>query len=209
MAHEHYHDVDLANAAPSLLAGHAVRLGIAAPTLRNYGADREAVLAELMERHTVDRGVAKKLVLLVLNFGDYHRAFEAEAHRNSYDNPDELAANLVHAKAGDPVLDALKAECRQLYRELRDEAPGLHAMCAQAGGNVEGRFMAHLYFEHEARVLEVMNAFFASRGFTVGTLVFDGLMVERDKHRSPDTLLRALRECEHEVQRTTGFSVLL
>jgi len=87
-----YHDIDMVNAAPTLLVGHCDRLGMAAPTLRRYVSEREVVLEELMGRHSIDRATAKKLVLLVLNFGNYHRQFEDVAHR---DDPAELAAGLA------------------------------------------------------------------------------------------------------------------
>jgi hypothetical protein len=86
-----YHDIDMVNAAPTLLVGHCDRLGMAAPTLRRYVSEREVVLEELMGRHSIDRATAKKLVLLVLNFGNYHRQFEDVAHR---DDPAEHVAIL-------------------------------------------------------------------------------------------------------------------
>jgi hypothetical protein len=94
----------------------------------------------------------------------------------------------VHAQR-DPTLDALKTESLALNRVLRDEdgsSKELHDVCSKSGGNVSGRFMAHLYFRHEARVLECMNAFFGSRGFAVGVLVFDGLMIERRYHHAAE-----------------------
>ena len=78
-------------------------------------------------------------------------------------------------------------------------------MCAKGGGNVRGRFMAHLYFLHEAKVLECIDAFFASQGYVSGTLVFDGLLIERqDRDLEP-----ILRECEQAVERVTGFRIAL
>jgi hypothetical protein len=200
VADNRYHDIDVVNAAPTILVGHCDRLGMAAPTLRSYVADRESVLKTLMERHDIDRGTAKKLVLLVINFGSYHREFAA---RQQTANKSEMAASL-HADSSD--LDALRAETLALYDVLRDENKELHAVCAKGGGNIRGRFMAHLYFSHEARVLECMNAFFTAQGYTVGVLVFDGLMIERKGDGALESLLRA---CESDVKRITGLDVKL
>eukprot|EP00038_Savillea_parva_P005524 m.157150 g.157150 ORF g.157150 m.157150 type:complete len:261 (-) comp11727_c0_seq4:3717-4499(-) len=168
------------------------------------------MLAELVERHCIDRAAAKALVLRVLFNGSYQRAYEDEAHRAHYDDPAEHAAAIAGAKAVyDTALNGLQRECNTLYSLLRNERPDLHAMCERKAGNVQGRFMAHVYFEDEARVLAVAESFFEARGFTVGALVFDGLMVERAEGRDAATLERALRECEGDIQHATDFEVRL
>jgi hypothetical protein len=200
----------MVNALPSFLLSHCVHLHIVAPTLLRYVCEREQVLHDMMERHGITRSVAKTTVLLTLNFGDYHKAFDAEVHWYRYSDPAELAKAQALAQQPDPILDALRAECTRIYHVLRgeEENTALHAMCKEAGGNVVGRFMAHVYFKHEAQVLHCIQGVLTARGFTVGTLIFDGLLVEKTAGDEA-ALLRVLHECEQTVRDRLGFAIAL
>ena len=120
----------------------------------------------------------------------------------------EVAATPVHAKQPDPELDTLRDECKTICSALKGEQVNreLVDMCVAQGGNVNGRVMAHIYFRAEAKILETMNSFFEARGFVVGVLTFDGLMIERRADGDPATILQ---ECESEVKDRTGFDIRL
>ena len=129
VAGKRYHDVDLVNAEPTLLLGLAADVEV--PALHHYVTEREAVLAELIERNGIDRATAKKAVIATLNFGDYHRVIEKEDD--------------------DAFLESLQGARGKLCRYLMAVEPALYAACSKEDGNVRGRFMAHVYLNSSMR----------------------------------------------------------
>ena len=67
-----YYDVDIANCHPKILLGVAKRLGVSAPALERYTsskANREAILESVGAHYGCTRGLAKQLILMMINTG--------------------------------------------------------------------------------------------------------------------------------------------
>lgn len=176
-----YHDIDMSNAYPRVLLYLAAT--VATPNLKRYVEHREDVLKNLMNEFRVERGIAKKLILLTINFGDYHHAFAD----NSYvEDSDEAEARLhfdQHNKS--TFLEQLKIESNTVFNSLKDSSiyKSLYDACAtkckeKNKKNVAGCFMSHVYFRHEAEILKEMTKVFSAKGYEVGCLIFDGMLIQ-------------------------------
>ena len=65
---------------------------------------------------------------------------------------------------------------------------------------------SHCIFELEDKVLGVIDAYFQENGWTVASLIFDGVHVE---HRSDANLEEAMRGAEMRVKTELGYSIKL
>jgi hypothetical protein len=68
-----YHDIDIVNAAPTILAQALLAAGIECPQLCHYVSHRDEWLRLLMESCGVDKGKAKALVRSLVHNGSHGR----------------------------------------------------------------------------------------------------------------------------------------
>lgn len=201
IANGEYHDIDMANCYPRILLDLAQKNNVSMQRLNHYIHNRESVLEELMDRHTVPREIAKKMVLLTINFGDYFQVFSDALQVQSQT---DVQGQLALRNMNDKFLTDLKIESNRLYELLKsqDEYKELHEMCEKTQKrNIAGCFMAHVYFRHEGVILHKIQQVLISNGYTVGSLIFDGMLVQR---RSPPKALRERREQFDRMNRPLG-----
>lgn len=183
LARDLYHDVDMVNAAPCILAQLCALHGVACPALRDYVARRDACLQELMDCGGLIRSDAKKVILSILNGG-----------HADYGNLARKPAWLV-----------------KLYEECRTTAARLSACYPEElafrrhikKGNYEASTVNSVVCEIECRCLMAAVDFLESRGFRPDALVFDGLMVRKDRPLDRELLA----EMSATVERVTGFAI--
>jgi hypothetical protein len=180
---DYYHDIDIVNAQPVLMSQLAASVGFDTPRLDFYVSDREAVLAALMEKMNCNREDAKEAVLKVMYGG-----------------------------ASEHLVD-LRNELREFAKALRVR-PDYQALwtiaekkAASEDKSKYGVFLALAAQTLERDCMVALKSAFESRGWTVGVLVYDGIMVEkRDGHSITAELLQAI---EAEVKAVTGYKVAI
>ena len=196
-AHDTYHDIDISNCFPSLLLQVAQQQGLECPPLKRYVEHRDAVFRQVQaewgtgRRPPLSREVLKRCFLVSLHNGDYRR-------------------NCTKGSSL-PTLDAFHAALRALGTQLVRKAAlaDLVARLRQREDkpNKEGTFISWVCQRVENTIIQELKAFFESVGRTVGVLVFDGLMLERE---GPGELPQELlRRAERYIKERTGYAVLL
>ncbi|PNH06464.1 putative helicase [Tetrabaena socialis] len=206
---ELYHDVDMVNSQPTLCLQYFSARSLPTTYLGEYVRDRASRLREVQEAMRVDREAAKGLFLRLM-FGGSPRSWCTEYGR--LDEADQLPA---FVRAYQRELHANMAA----VLKLPENAAYLDHARARASGRATANWTHHhlqasafsyLCQDLERRCLDALRAAVAAEGWTVGSLIHDGLMVRRRRDRTQEPLDAAvLRVWEAAINTSTGFSVLL
>ena len=207
---EYYHDVDMSNAAPRILAQivkkyvredeqHKYKL------LFKYAKNRDGVFAEVKQSLPTDHPFRSKdkplktLFLKVLHGGKC---------------TDEQSRLM-------PLVSEFEDTCKRVFQTLKDHSHfnEIYQEVAQnqKKTNKIGTFLARVWQREENRILRALKEFFENKEgkfehvpCDVGVLVFDGLMVKRRLEGSKEGLdLGLLEKAKNYAERKTGFSMPL
>jgi hypothetical protein len=100
--------------------------------------------------------------------------------------------------------------------EANGDTPSKNPPVSFSNAAIERSAFSHVMFELEDQVLDVIDTFFQDQGWTVGTLIYDGMHIQ---HRQGDTqdsttsrwtdLEWDMRGAEAEVERKLGYRIAL
>lgn len=174
-----YHDVDMVNCQPTLLANLASHYDRRLPVLDLYVSRREEFLAELMSMMDCSRAAAKAEVLKVF-FG---------------------GATSIS------ILRSLQSEIREfaLFLASTDEWSDVYSVASKDERIYS--FMSHVLGTEERRCLLAMDTYLTGKGWNADVFAYDGLMVRKrgDAEMTPELLA----ELETAVHTATGYSIKL
>ena len=194
IGHKYYHDIDMANAFPSIFSQivHKAGLGMTDDyrIIEQYASERATVFQMAREQQSapITDEVLKELFLIALH--------------NGYKGSNPIVKDFAMA---------VLMTAHQLSDKKQEHMNIYSAICQDPKKtNKIGTFVSHICQAVECKALLAMHEFFKNSGYTVGTLVFDGLMVER-KEPEDDTALPAdlLREAEKYIFDQTQFVIKL
>ena len=182
LAERYYWDIDIVNAQPTLLVQYCEERGWMCNALKRYVANRDEVLAELMETLSIPKWEAKEKVVSLL-FGA---------------SPTGLTTFLV---------DELAPELRLIMKNVW-EANQTHLGFLKNKENKLGKAMAYVLQTEERRCLLAMDRAFGRRGRSLDVLIHDGGLVRKKEGESamPSALLR---EVEKDVKTEVGYTINL
>ena len=172
-------DIDLANAHPVLLQNICVDNDIYCAALKNYVADRENILASIMEDDNISRDKAKEKVLIATNTNKHIKT------KNTF-----LGNYSREIKTIQKVLMATPA-FKYLIKFANDKK-----------GNIQGSFINHVLCVEEDKVLMLIKEKCEENGLEPFALMFDGLMVYGDITEG------FLKIIEDFIMEKTGFSCI-
>lgn len=203
LSHEYYHDYDIVNAAPILLAQIIKKEGLTVPhELVLYNTNREAIFSRYRGR--IDLGEVKKAFLKVIHMGG-----ETDTIRETGDLKRSLRATLLALSRLNEKYKALYDRCREAcekdskkkkYSYLKDKE------YAKVTTSL-GKFCAAVWQREEHRILMTMREYFASIGYPLKHMVlcFDGLMVEKKEEGHPNVV--DFDALSTYINEKTGFMV--
>jgi hypothetical protein len=192
-----YHDLDMANCHPVILAQVAGRAGCDIPELTRYVAQREVVLCEIKNYYGCTRAAAKELILRLCNGGGtkaWHGDFQV-ARKETMELITDLIEELTLARDSiimvHPVVHDVLADINLRTHKKK---------------NLWSAFSWSMH-QIECEILDTIEAYLTKHGWQVDVLVFDGVMVRRQHPGSFDEAI--LRACETEVLAKNGLVVHL
>lgn len=191
LAKDTYIDVDINNCHPTLLLQYCQRQNppILCPKLEYYVGNREEFLSEVMEKHAIDRGTAKELVLSFLFLGGY--VIDGKKPADFSKNAQEL-----------------KAECKRISKNISNIEKDITELVKSdpTKTNKPGSVTSILLTRLEDKCLMAIYDFFTKKNIKVGVLVFDGLMIEK---AGIDDIESILIECEGYVKLNVRYEITL
>ena len=192
IAGEFYHDIDIKNAHPVLLAHYCKAKGLEHANLTKYIEKRGDYFSLLHTERGMDRDAAKKVFLKIINGGlrDKIKSYPLDV----IDFYNELSTIRKRVMEMEP--DLVKLGKKNLKKQKKSE------------NNLDGTVVNLLMCDMENKALIQMFNFFHSQRIYPEVLCFDGLMVRKGEPEDelPEELLR---NCEAYVQTETGFNITL
>lgn len=184
LAKDLYEDVDMVNAHPVILEQLCRKKAWKCDNLTNYVKNRDVILADIQETYHCDRDRAKKAIISIINGGDHTIDNSLDFIKDFKDEMTAVRQNVWNAEP-----DIVK-----FVEEKRERK-----------NNKEGAVISHTMSKIENEILLKMKEFFDENEFTVGVLVFDGFMIEKDERLDQ----AMLDKCCEEVSRELGWDIKL
>ena len=196
-AGEIYHDIDMVNAHPVLMRAYCHRNNIPCDSLDWYVDHREEVLGTLVKYFGSTRKEGKQLFISVLN-GQGRKKITMLA---KYDGG---------SKAQWPFYNSFYDEVQKIQDRVGVLEPKIMQYCkrTKGGKNLRGRTMSWLMSSLENEALLVMKRIFDSQKYGPEVLVYDGMMVPKNKIDC-DMLDPLLRLCEQRFVVELGVPLKL
>jgi hypothetical protein len=186
IAKEFYHDVDVKNAHPVMLAHYCTERGIEHSELQNYIDKRDTYFDVLRQEQGMERDAAKTLMIEIINGGNI-----------SDDMPDLVTSFYNELIA-----------IRERVMELEPKKVKI-AKKKEKEYNLEGTVVNYVMCDLENKVLMEMYNFFHSKGLKAECLCFDGLMINKKSVTLEQLEEKMLEECESYVEEQTGICIKL
>lgn len=202
-SYQYYHDLDIVNAAPTLLYQVLERtMGICPKLIKAYALDRPGMFRRLREEEpqlvNVPDGVLKGIFLTCLHGGNHTNHFP-EIGLSQDHEPIALLAKwektITKVMKKLMTHDGYKKMAKQI-KKMEDKK------------NKIGTFTSWVWQKEENCIILALKDYLRQReGLVPGVLVFDGIMAER-KEPYPALLEEAvLRRCEAFIEKELGLVV--
>ncbi len=204
LAASRYHDVDMVNCQPAILAQRLEMYAIPCPHLSRYVADREASIAEVVSACGVDRDAAKNLFVRLLFFGGVRGWLDDHPQADAHRLPTWLEAMRAELRAAAERLMELPdlAELKQAFaRRPPQEGHERH------GNTLASQMAMYLQSQECDCVRALVDAVHASSRL-VGGIIYDGVHVEREDTDTDGMLPpHLLKRWKSEIMRRTGLAI--
>ena len=232
LADRYYFDIDMVNSTPVLLEQLLQKYGIRCAELSRYVLERDACIADICQTCGVSRDDAKGLLIRILFFGTVRGWMNDRAGPATSSSPDALAPPPWVSR----MQEELQAAARRLlehadfmglraYHKERMEraaarggdddemrtssSAGSSRSAGAAFANPTGKTMALLLQTQERKCLEALVDAAQREGRTLGALVYDGVLVEKEGEDERELDAGMLRRWEDEIWRVTGYRLRL
>jgi hypothetical protein len=171
-------DIDMVNCHPVILLELCLKHDFECPNLKQYIANREDELKNIMSLDNISRENAKRKILISTNSNK--KVHSSSGFFKNYDKE----MKKLHAQF-------LDKEC---YAYIKDYA--------KQDTNFEGSFINHLLCINEEHILKAMRDYCDKNDIKIHSLFFDGLMVYGDINKS------TLESMEKYIKDNTEFSTI-
>jgi len=171
-------DIDMVNCHPVILLELCLKHDFECPNLKQYIANREDELKNIMSLDNISRENAKRKILVSTNSNK--KIHSSSGFFKNYDKE----MKKLHAQF-------LDKEC---YAYIKDYA--------KQDDNFEGSFINHLLCINEENILKAMRTYCDKNDIKIHSLFFDGLMVYGDINKS------TLESMEKYIKDNTEFSTI-
>jgi hypothetical protein len=205
----YYHDVDMRNAHPAIVAYIVGGRGDQAfPSLIHYGtaekAKREEILREVTCVWQCTRKQAKQLFVSVLNCGTVM----------GWQGVNKL--NTIESVLWPTFVHTYSAEAGRLIHLMAEEKPEIVKLSRECVQTKERRDI-ELYHksralnvtmqQYEDEILSIMETHAESAGWQFDVLIYDGALLRRREDKTDDDVKALMRSMEHEIYDETGIPI--
>ena len=181
------YDIDIVNCFPTILYQLAIQHNEHVPKLKHYVEKREETLKQIMIEYNCSRTAAKSLFIETMNggtFGTWKHNFKLPKQKQSSILIKEYIKEVTTMNT---IFSVVHKDNLMKYAKKRWDITWL------------------VLHTEENKILKAMEMFFTKNGYTVDVLVYDGIMVRRDKIITDQTL----RNVEEFILDKTKYSIKL
>ena len=196
LGYKYYHDLDFENCAPMIISQVCIKfLGHCPPILLEYAEKRDAVF-EKCQSNLPTSELKKKILVLM------HGGADCELEQC----PSVLLRQFKSELAGIGERLSRVVDYAELFEEIKKDPNRPNKL---------GSFIAYVYQRTEHTMLMALSEFITQKKYRVGSLIFDGLLVER----IPDARgiiqfesafpLEQIKSEENYILAKTGFKICI
>ena len=176
LAHSYYYDLDLVNCHPKILYALCIENELHAPCLYNYIQNRGSILTQVTDSTGVSKDQAKTLFISIL-FGASISTWCKDHNNISL----HLVPGFVHDFRSEVLTNAVIIMQLKKYQYILDYC----IIYKQENPNIIGVRLSMLLQTLERQVIESLVDIVQKDGYTVGSIIYDGLHI--DKSNGPLT----------------------
>jgi len=191
LAADMYYDIDMVNAAPTMLRQYCEKNKLECPNLIKYIANRDKWLEFIMKTYKIERKRAKDLILRIMYLGGY--MIKTEDLNDVYE-PEIKIKFIVD------LSNELKRIANRVY-DLEDELRNIVEKNEEIE-NKKSSLLSYLTQKLEKECVDNAVNFFKIKGFKIGTLCFDGFMVEKKEVNK-----KLLEDCSKYVFEKSKYNI--
>lgn len=201
LADGNYYDIDMENCHPRLILQYCKKNGIEHKILEKYVEEREEILNKVMKFHNIERNESKKLILRLCYLGGYmiEKTNEITQEKEDIEPPVKFKFLLKFQEELKKIATSISEIEKETYELVKKEESKI---------NKKSVIMSITAQVLEHKCLMEMYNYFTHKGYKVGVLCFDGLMVEKS-NMLINKLDEELRECEAYVKKKTNYEISL
>lgn len=192
-----YHDIDMANAQPTIMEYLFNKFDILCPQLSNYNKNRDSIIETLSDTTQLPPSKIKELYLRICCSGSVytwcseHERDASEIPKSVFDLQEEVRNNIPHLLVHYP--DIIKHQQQH----------------NNGSKNPIGTQFSLLCQTKERECLMALYQYIKDDGFCIGALIHDGLFVER-KTKFPEGIsIDYLEKWETQIQASLGIPIKL
>lgn len=193
LANDFYYDVDMCNAAPTMLYQYCKKKGIHCVMLERYVKFRDNWFDEIMKVYEVDRNKAKKLMMRLVHLGSYQVSMKDSD--DVYEPTMKIQKLVNFAKEMINIGNRLYTTEEDIRKIVESDDDKINKVASLI--SIKCQIL-------EKECLDNAINFFRSKGFIIGTLCFDGCLIEK-KNKITEELLK---ECSTYVHSKTGYKIV-
>lgn len=171
-----YHDVDMVNAHPTILYQYCNKNNIDCPKLKHYVNNREEVINNIIINNNLKYEEIKNKFLCVLNGGE-------QILDNPFFNDFKKEIKLIHLQ-----INSINKELEKIIKRKKDY-------------NINGSITNIILCDIENTILLLTVQYLISKGYNVDVLVFDGLMIRKNKE------LLNLNELSQNIKNVIDYDI--
>lgn len=187
LASEEYHDLDIVNCQPTILAQYCKKNGIEFNHLQTYIKKRNEILEQLVEasNNEMTKDEVKHKILAILFGGKLHLHLAGVSFMKEFYNEIQVIM--------DRVVDIEKKIAQYVARSKPDKA------------NKKGSVLSYTLQDIEDQLMTSCGKYLQSNGFACDTYVYDGVMVRKNSN-TPLTQ-KHLNEMSDYCYQAVGYRV--
>jgi hypothetical protein len=199
LANNFYYDIDMENCHPKLILQYCQKNNIPCPAINEYVTTRDQVLWNIQEFHKINYACAKKLILRLCYLGKY-------AICTDDDDKDGVVPDQK-----DEFVEKFALEMKEIAKQVCIiEATTYEKIKADKDKkNKKASTLSIVLNCLEHACLMAIKKYLEKNGFIIGTLCFDGLLVEKKRFKHEDHLHEVLMECENAIKDETQYEMKL
>ncbi len=192
IAKDIYDDIDVVNCHPTFLLHLCKIHGFNSKWIEYYLTNTKQCREYVMLKKNICKDEAKRIFLSILN---KHEDTPLQILDEKCEWLEGFIWNCNDVRIGLSKLDIYKNHLDKVIKSKVSDP-----------FNILGSFINVIFCEMEDKVLQIMIDETHKQGWKIGTLVFDGMMIQKNSNRNNDSYLRSLEE---SIKRITGFNVSL
>lgn len=180
-----YYDLDIKNCQPTILLQYCKKNNIPCIAVENYVKKRDFILSSMVKKYNLPKEDIKQSFISIIMGGKIRLELINSDTLNAFYNEIQVITNKI-------------VELNPIFNKYAQQKKKY---------NVNGSVMAYLLQDIEDKILISADKFFAKNGFSSDVLVYDGLMIRKNKVLTQKYIYESQKYIKNETNYDIEFLI--